>query len=59
MMCDQLTTDEFQYSLKIKALIHLAVAHLPNWTWRHQQDHLLRSTRNSRPAALCMSLGEK
>jgi len=31
--CDELTTNKFQYSL-----------HLPDWTWGHQRDHILRST---------------
>jgi len=33
-----LTTDEFQYSLKLHVLIHPSVAHLPGLTYDHQQD---------------------
>jgi len=50
---EKLTTDEFQYSLKFQVLTDVSVAHLPHWTWRHQQDHILCSTRNSRFAAPC------
>jgi len=35
-------TDKFQYSLKFKVLTDVFVAHLPDWTWGHQQDHILR-----------------
>ena len=44
---DQVTTDEFHYSLKFQVLTEESVMHLPDCTWGQQQDHIFHSMRRS------------
>ena len=44
-------TNKFPYSLKFQVLTDVSVVHLPDWTWHHQHDHILRSMRSSWSAA--------
>ena len=39
---DQLTTNQFRYSLEFQVLTDVSLMHLPPWTFGHQQDHILR-----------------
>jgi len=44
-MMREIDDREFQCSLKFQVLTDVtSVAHLPDWTRGHQQDHILRSS---------------